>query len=70
MGVVRKKFYKKYHRRYLYIFRENFFKVLIRYYLHNRKNDLVAYIFQNLNNKTIKLTQPVLSDLPQDLAQK
>jgi hypothetical protein len=61
---------KTYNSRYLYIFKENFFKVLITYYLHNRKNDPVAYMFQNPNNKTIKLTQPVLSDLPQDPAEK
>ena len=59
-----------YHSRYLYIFREKFFKVLITYYLHNRKNDPDAYIFQNPNNKTIKINQPMLSDLPQDPAQK
>ena len=40
------------------------------YILAQQKFDPVAYIFQNPNNKTIKLTQSMLSDLPQDPTQK
>ena len=36
----------------------------------NKSNDKTKPIFQNPNNKTIKLIQSMLSDLAQDLAQK
>ena len=47
----------------LYIYREIFLKLVVTYY-YNRKIVPVAYIFQDPNNKTIKLTEPELNDKP------
>ena len=55
---------------YMYIYVCAYVCIYTQRSWHNRKFDPTAYIFQNPNNKIIKLTQLVLSGLPQDRPQK